>query len=184
MTRFLACLLAVAAVATAKPPKSENFLRMDDLTPRILKRIKDLEAQEAFERLSRWEKMIILFERGEKTFEGKKLTGDYLVKQVLKEWPAVQAEKPTEAVQKALKGFARALEERFAKGVDIDKRARRKAAKPLVDALTDDRFHIREAAIESLKKMYRNTGLMYQPDAHPNDRLKRQRDWEKHIKRK
>ena len=78
----------------------------------------------------------------------------------------------------------KALEQRFARGVEIDKKERRKAGKVLVKLLLDDYMHVRTAAIECLKKMYRNNGLLYQPDAPLSDRKNKQRDWKKHVDRK
>ena len=180
----LALLIPVAlpAVARAKPPVVSGYARMEDLRQRMVARRDMLVKQEEFEKKPRVEKLILNFMRGKPTPEGRKLTGEIVVKEVIK-WEPLQRSAPTEESLAVLAQLDDAMRERFALVVPIPKRERYAASKQLVKALTHQYFHIRKAAIESLKAIY-GDARFYQPEMSPAKRKQKQKEWQKYIESK
>ncbi|MHC4547187.1 MAG: hypothetical protein ACYTEZ_00285 [Planctomycetota bacterium] len=176
-------LLVLVAAARAEPPESRHYVRMDDLHLRLADRQAELRAQEEFAKKSREEKILISFDRGDKKFEKLRLSGESVVKTIL-DWSEVEKDSPTEETLRVLEELGNVLEKKYARVVDIPKRERHRASLPLVEALTDKRFHVRHAAIEALKKIYRTpNGHFYQPDADPKQRKEKQKVWKRFVDR-
>lgn len=189
--RILLPILLATAAAAAKPPTAPAFVRHDTLHFNLAEQFQKLEAKERFEAKPRIEKIILLFQdaKGDqpKYFgEGKdkiKLVGDDVAKEVLEEWKEIQVPraKVSEENIRILWLLIPAMQARFARGGDIDKKERYDASRVLVDALMSDYIHIRSVAIECLKKIYRNEGRFYRPDQPRKDRLDKQKQWKKFI---
>ena len=185
-------ILLVASVVAAKPPKAPGFTREDSLHFRLAEQLQKLEAKEQFEAKPRIEKIIVLFQNLKPTdpqFFGKdkdkiKLVGDVVATEVLEKWKDIQVprEKVSEENLRILALMIPAMQARFGRGLDVDKKERYDASKVLVDALTSDYLHIRWAAIECLKVIYRNEGRFYRPEAPKKDRIDKQKKWRKFIR--
>ena len=183
--RILAALLALlpALAAFAKPPEVAGYARMDELRQRMVARKDQLAEIEEFERKPRVEKLIILFKRGTpKTPDGKKLTGEFLLKEVFKWEPLLKVDPSPEALA-ILNQLPEAMRERYARVVPIPKRNRYAASKQLVLALNDDYIHFRKAAIESLFAIYADRKF-YQPEMAPSKRKAKQKEWSRYIRDK
>ncbi|MHC4225443.1 MAG: hypothetical protein ACYSUN_15745 [Planctomycetota bacterium] len=178
----LLLLVALAAPAAGRPPEVPDFVRMDELDMKLLNLESRFRQEEEFAKKPRQEKMILLFMGGTPKFEGKTLTGEWMVKEVLEKWDVwkLPAEQTPQEARDVLVKLPHALKERYAKVVPIPKTARHKASLPLVKALTHKNFYVREAAIESLKAIYGRT-LLYKPDATPGARKAKQAKWRKEI---
>ncbi len=183
----LALLGLVAAPAAARPPKIANYARIDNLLAHYDRETERLREEEAFRAKPRIERMIIRY-GGQRTFEGKKLTGDYVVKQVFDEWEAIQKASPTEADVKILMSLPDALKANYS-GIravrvnKVNKKERKNASKPLVKALMNDHLYVRQAAINCLKAIYGTINL-YRADATKRDRARAQKNWEALVNRK
>ena len=181
--RVLTALSLLALVAAAGPPQSKHYARMNDLLLRLGSRHQALVQQEEFEKKPRVEKILISYGRGEKRFEKFSLTSENIVKLVF-EWDEVKKTPPGEEAERVLKKLVQVLTKRYARVIKVDKRARYKASVLLVKALTDPRLHVRQAAIDSLKGIYRLThGHFYQADQEPKERKKKQKTWSDYIRR-
>ncbi|MHC4959520.1 MAG: hypothetical protein ACYTGN_14230 [Planctomycetota bacterium] len=182
-TRTLILLALVALPAAARPPTVTTILRMDELEVKLADLHDQLKAEEEFKNKPREERMILRFEQGAKTFEGKKLTGEMVCTAVLKDWKAVQkalAElTPAEAEILAL--LPGALGKRY-KAPPIPKKERFAASKVLVKLLTAKQDTIRKAAIDSLFAIY-DKSLLYKHDLPPAARRERQSKWSNEIKK-
>ena len=189
--RILLPILLAAAAAAARPPKAPAFARHDSLHFKLAEQFQKLEAKEQFEAKPRMEKIILLFQDAkgdEPQYFGKdkekiKLVGDDVAKEVLEEWKAIQVprEKVSEEDIRILWLLIPAMQARYGRGGDIDKKERYDASKVLVDALTSDYLHIRSVAIECLKQIYRNEGRFYRADAPKKDRIDKQKKWRRFI---
>ena len=183
----LALLGLVAAPAAARPPKITNYARIDNLLAHYDRETERLRQEEAFKAKPRIERMIIRYGE-QRTFEGKKLTGDYVVKQVFDEWEAIQKASPTEADVKILMSLPDALKANYS-GIravrvnKVNKKERKNASKPLVKALMNDHLYVRQAAINCLKAIYGTINL-YRADAAKRDRARAQKNWEALVNRK
>ncbi len=181
--RVLTALLLLALVAAAGPPQSKDYARMNDLLRRLGSRYEALVRQEEFEKKPRVEKILISYGRGEKRFEKFSLTGENVVKVVF-DWDEVKKTPPGEEADRVLKKLVQVLTKRYARALDVPKRERYKASVLLVKALTDPRLHVRQAAIDSLKGIYRLThGHFYQADQEAKELKKKQKTWTAYIKR-
>ena len=183
---LIAVLLAVPALA--KPPVVLDYHRMDELEKRLADLAERLRKKEEFARKPRPERMIILFDRMPlvpKTFatefEGKKLNGETLVKEIFEKWPAIQRDKPSEDALRILALLAPALK-RIYRVLPTPKAHRYPASKPLMKQLDSPHLHIRKAAIECLQAMY-SMNLFYRPKAPRAERRKRIREWKKRIEK-
>ena len=176
-------LSLVAAPVAARPPKITNYARIDNLLAHYDRETARLRREAEFRAKPRIERMIIRY-RQQRTFEGKKLAGDYVVKQVFDDWDAIQKTSPTEADVKILMQLPQALKANYSgiRAVGVNRKERLNASKPLVKALTHDRLHMRQAAIDCLKAIYGTINL-YRADASEADRKKAKRSWEGYIKR-
>jgi hypothetical protein len=182
MTRAELLVVLLAGVAFARPPTVPDFARMDELDSILLNLRHKYKEAEEFQRKPREERMILLFERSREDFEGKTLTGEYVVKELFEKWKVWRAkdkDTPAEAIR-ILMLLPDALKVRYATGYPIPKLARYKASVPLVKALTHKNLHIRTAAIECLEAVYGRT-LFYRPDASPGARKKKQSEWKREI---
>jgi hypothetical protein len=177
-------LLIVAAPALARPPEIRDFVRMDELSMKLLNLQATFAREEAFRSKPRQERMILLFMSGAPKFENRQLTGEWVVREVLEKWAVWKLEEvlvPAGA-KEIVKQLPHALKERFAKGGPIPKQARYKASLQLVKALTHKNFYVREAAIKSLQEIYGRT-LLYKPDESPTTRRQKQRKWRQLIEK-
>ena len=180
----LALLLGlVAAPAAAGPPKITNYERIDNLLAHYDREIARLQREVAFRAKPRIERMIIRYGQ-QRMFEGKKLAGDYVVKQVFEEWGAMKKASPTAADVKILMLLPDALKANYRgiRAVGLNRKERHNASKPLVKALTSDYLYIRQAAIDCLKAIY-STKNLYRADANEKARKARKKYWEGYIKR-
>ena len=180
----LALLLGlVAAPAAARPPKITNYARIDNLLAHYDRETARLQREVEFGAKPRIERMIIRY-GDQRMFEGRKLTGDYVVKQVFEEWDAIQKASPTEADVKILMKLPQALKANYSgiRAVGVNRKERLNASKPLVKALAHDRLHMRQAAIDCLKAIYGTINL-YRADANEKERKARKKSWESYIKR-
>jgi len=182
MRRLVLLLPLLAAAAAAQPPESKDFRRMNDLKDRIASRSAQLKAQADFDAKPREEKILILFDRGEKKFDKATLTGKFVVETALLKWEEVQQAAPSPAARRVLKDLPDVLARRYTAAVEIDKRDRYDASKELVDALDSDFVHVRAAAIDALRKIYRSpNGFGYREDMDKRERRNIIRLWERHI---
>lgn len=192
MMRTGLMILLVASVVAARPPKARGFTREDNLHFRLAEKLQKLEAKEQFEAKPRIEKIIILFQNlkpNDSPYFGKdkdriKLVGDVVATEVIEKWKDVQVprEKVSEENLRILNLLIPAMQARYGRGLDVDKKERYDASKVLVDALTSDYLHIRTVAIDCLKVIYRNQGRFYQPNAPKKDRIDKQKRWRKFIR--
>ena len=184
--RKAALFIALLAVpALAGPPVVRGYHRMTKLEEKLADLAETLRKKEEFAKKPRQERMILRFyptpPKGKETvFEGKKLTGEMLVKEILK-WPAIQNMSPTPDALRILAMLPPALKTRYVV-VPTPKTPRYLASKPLVKQLDSPHFHIRKAAIDCLKAMYSQSGL-YKPDADRAQRRKRIREWKRRIEK-
>lgn len=174
----------LAAVTAAQPPESKEFRRMKDLKDRIASRSAQLKAQAEFEAKPREEKIVILFNRGEKKFERSNLTGEYIVETALLKWAEMQQAVPTPAARRVLATLPDTLARRYTAAVEIDKRDRYGASKELLRGLDSEFIHVRAAAFDALKKIYRTqSGFMYSEKMDKRERRDPIKKWERFIER-
>jgi hypothetical protein len=180
-TRTLFLLALVAVPAVARPPSVTPILRMDELEVKLADLHDKLKAEEEFKNKPRVERMILRFDQGAKTFEGKKLTGEMLCNAILKDWKAIQQPMaqvaPADAAILAL--LPGALAKRY-KAPPIPKKERYDASKVLVKLLTANHDTIRKAAIDSLFAIY-DKSLLYKHDLPKAARRERQAKWRGEI---
>jgi len=176
-------LLLIAGMVAAKPPESKDFVRMNVLIPELAKRAKQLAEAEEYAKKPREEKMLITFARGERVFEKKKLDGEFVAKTIL-DWAEVNQDPPTDAAKRCLELLPVALEQEYARVVEVDKRERYAASRVLVKALDSDYLHVRISAVAALKKVYRTeNAFMYEPEMDKRDRKDAIRRWDSFIKK-
>ena len=180
--RSLLLLTLMAGVVLANPPGRPGFLRMDELEPKLSERLAKLQKAEAFRRKPRLERMIIRFEQGAESFEGKKFSDQKFVDELLVRWADVQ--KPEEQCQadhvRILSLLPNALRTRY-DVVPIPKKERYAASKVLVKGLRSKHDIIRRISIECLSALYGGRTLMYRHDAQPGMRNERARKWKAEI---
>ena len=172
-------VLLILPAALAKPPEVPGYARMEELRQRMVARKDQLAQQEAFEAKPRVEKLILNFQRGKPTPEGRKLTGEMVVKELFK-WDPLMTTAPEDSALKVLEQLDDAMRERFARVVPIPKEERYQASEELVKALTHQYFHIRKAAIDALFAIYADRKF-YQPEMTAAKRKAKQKEWKKYI---
>ena len=178
----LICCLAVPAFA--RPPEVPEFARMADLKMRLVDRLQTLRAKEEFARKPRQERMVLSFQREIVEFDGKKLTGELVARELFEKWaklPKKEGDADAE-VKRILALVPQAMKVRYANVVPIPKNNRYQASKVLVAALLHKNFHVRKAAIDSLVAIY-GRSLLYKPDASSGQRKARQKKWKREIEK-
>jgi hypothetical protein len=179
--RATGLVLLLSLAAAAQPPVVTDFVRIRKLKDTIASRIAQYTAEEEFAKKPPEEKMLLAFLRGEKKFGKDDLTGKLVVTTCLVKWEDVQQAQPTEAGKRVLALLPDVLYERYAKTIDVPK-DRKDISKVLLDALDSDFLHVRSAAFESLKKIYRTqSGWMYVADMTKKERAEPIRNWKKFI---
>lgn len=163
-----------------------DFTRYATLVQQFAEVVDDAREREAFERKSREEKILILFARGAKEFEGKKLTPKWVAQQIFEEWKAVKAEPARPEDLQVLDLCAQAFKQHFdGFGVNLPREAireRREASEVFLDALDSEYTHLRRAAFRTLEAIYR-TEFGYDPDAPRSARLAAKKKWQAHVER-
>ncbi len=176
-------LLLLALAAAAQPPVVPDFVRLRKFKDDIASRLVQLKNAEDFASKPMEEKMLLAFLDGQKEFGNEKLTGTLVVKTCLMKWADVQQAQPTEAGKRVLGKLPEVLYKRYTDVIDIPK-DRKDVAKDLLKALDSDFFHVRAAAFESLKKMYRTgSGFMYVPEMTKKERAEPIKAWTKFVNR-
>ncbi len=179
--RLLAPLLLLALAVAAQPPVVTDFVRMRKFKDNISSRILQLEAEEDFASKPREEKMLLAFAKGEKKFENEQLTGKLVVMTCLVKWADVQQPQPTEPGKRVLTLLPEVLFDKYGRAIEVP-RDRKDVSKFLLDALDSDFLHIRAAAFESLRKVYRTqSGYMYVPDMTKKQRAEPIKTWRKFV---
>jgi len=182
VAKMFPCLLLLAVPALALPPEIDGYVRLDTLRDQLRDRTEELRKKEEYERKPREEKMIIKFAEGEKKFEGKKLSGDVLVKEVLDRWDASEKDTPDQETLRVLNLLPNTLKAAYGK-FPIPKAERYKAGYALVKLLNDKRLHVRSIAFECLQAIY-GESLQYNPNADKSARAEKQKAWERNVKNK
>ena len=176
-------LLLLVSFVWAKPPESKGFVRAVRLREKIADQRNKLAAAEEYARKPREEKILIAFDAGQARFEKKPIDGKTVVETIFG-WDQVATAEPSEAGQRCLEMIPVAFQRRFASRIEINKRQRYDASKLLVDALDSKYSHIREAAISSLKKIYRTEkAFMYEPEMDKKERRDPIRKWRSFIRK-
>jgi len=173
----------VAGAARANPPRTLAYWRYDALLDILADRYRELKRQEEFEAKPLVAKMLIRYEQGYDTLGKIRLTGDGIVRAV-EEWKELDKapEQLSQDARDVLSLLPLALQKHFRRGGSINKRERYKVSKRLVRWLTHERFHMRQAGIDSLDALYR-TRRSYDPASPPAARAAKQKEWEHYIKR-
>jgi len=181
--RALAPVLLLALAAAAQPPVVPDFVRMRKFKDDVASRIAQLKADEEYASKPDQEKMLLAFEKGEKMFGKQPLTGVLVVKTCLMKWADVQQAEPTEAAKRVLAKLPLVLNDRYAKVVEVPK-DRKDISKDLLEALDSEFLHVRSAAFESLKKIYRTeVGFMYVADMNKKERQAAIENWRKFVRK-
>lgn len=179
-------LLLAAGVGEARPRAMPDFTRYGTLVEQFAEVVSDAREREEFERKPREERLLILFARGAKEFEGKKLTPKWVAEQIFEEWKAVKADTVRPEDERVLAYCAQAFKEHFAHfGVNIPRdalRERWEASKVFVDALDSNYLPLRQAAFRVLVALY-VVDYDYDPMAQRSVRVASKRKWEAHIRR-
>ena len=186
MFRVAILLPLLAVVASAKPPVSEDFKRIDAFNRELASRFQKFKEAEEFKQKPLPEKLIIKWNDGEKSFGGvKKLTGETVIKAVF-EWDELGSEKKSEAVDRVLILLPDVIKARYGQAVRLNsafKTDRYKASRVLVDQLVKPPLHVRELAIECLKNMY-GARRGYVAEDSKSKRQRRQKEWSSYIKQR
>ena len=182
-TLILAALLA--APVLARPPVVSQVIAMDELEGKLMELQEKLRGIEAFANKLPQERMILRFQAGAKEFEGRRMTGQSLVKAILEDWKAVQQpmERCSPEQIRILEMLPTALETRYNVPPPIPRKERHLAGKTLAKALKSKHDIVRKTAIDSLEKIYGKT-LLYRYDATPAQRNERYRKWLREIEKK
>lgn len=180
-------LLLAAAVGEARPRAMPDFTRYGTLVEQFAEIVSDAREREEFERKPREEKLLILFARGAKEFEGKKvLTPKWVAQQIFEEWKAVKADSVGPEEEKILEYCAQVFKEHFARfGVNIPPavlRERWEASKVFVEALDSNHLVLRRAAFRVLSALYM-VDYDYDPAAQRSLRVASKKKWEAHVRR-
>jgi hypothetical protein len=179
-----AWLFALPSEVAAKPPASPQFVRADALEQVLQARLKELREKEEFDAKPRPERLVILLKRGVKQMGDEKLTGVGVIKEVFA-WKALQENELGKSAKNTVALLPEALHGCFG-GFGVrsksELRERYKAARELVDALTDKHARIRQLSIDCLFVLYGET-RGYKPDAPESERKRIQKKWAKEIRR-
>lgn len=177
----LLILLLLAVAAAAEPPAVKDFRRLKELRDDVAGRAQKFLDAEEYAKKPREEKMLIAFERGEKRFENKPLSGELVVQTCLMKWAEVQQAEPTEAGKRVLGKLAPVLFEKYGKAIEVPK-DRKDVGKLLCDALDSDFLQVRAAAFDALKLMYRTpSGFMYVETMDKKARREAIATWKKFV---
>lgn len=180
MTLRVVIVGMLAGAAAAKPPGTLHFRRIDDLKIELEMQYEKLKRQEDFPKKVREERLVILLGKGEKRFEGRHLTGYYVVETLL-HWDAAEHDDPAPETLRILALLPEALKQRYALVMPIPKEQRYRASGPLVDALNSRYRHLRVTALACLEALY-GTRLGYHPDLPVAERKKKLLEWTKRIR--
>ncbi len=177
-------VLLLPAAAAAKPVSVPNFGRIATLRNAYLRKIQERRQAESFEKLPLQEKLVALYAKEEEKFDGKPLTAERVVRELLA-WYESQGPNPGKEQDELMTRLAAALGQRLnlVNNVLVDKDQRHKASKPLVDGLMHKLQPVREISIECLFRIY-GTRKLYNPEATSRRRRTVQRDWKKYIETK
>ncbi|MGQ0612283.1 MAG: hypothetical protein ACT4PV_00825 [Planctomycetaceae bacterium] len=177
-----ACLVVMGGLASARPPTTPDFVRIDRLLAEYTARIDELRRAEEFAAKSREEKLVLYYREGRAEYEGKKLTAAYVAEEIFEKWKAVQVETPRQEDFSTLLLLPDAFKVRFQAAVlnRTVKEDRFRASKTMVDALLHDHLHIRQIAFRCLEAIYTAT-FLYDPNASRGDRSAKQKKWREHI---
>lgn len=177
----LTVLLLLPVVAAAKPVAIPNFGRLPKLRNDYLRKIAERLQAEAFDKLAPEEKLVTLYEREQEKLDGKPLTAERVVRDLLA-WYESKGPSPGKEQDELMKRLAEALGQRLnlVNNVLVDKDQRHKASKPLVDGLMHKQELMREISIECLFRIY-GTRKLYRANGNSRQRRAVQRDWKKFI---
>jgi hypothetical protein len=179
--RRLLPLLLLATSAVAEPLAVKDFRRLRKLRDDVVGQIKVLKEAEEFALKPAEEKMLLAFEKNEKKFDNKPLTGKLVVTTCLLKWDAVQRAEPTEPAKRVLARLPNVLFQKYTRAIEIPK-DRKEVANLLVDGLDSDFLHVRLAAFEALKLMYHTpNGLFYNPTMSKKDRQESIKKWDRLV---
>ena len=185
MIRVLPILLLLVGLASAKPPSSDGFERIDALQRQLAARLQKLKTAEEFEKKPLPEKLLIKWSDNEKKFENVKLSGESVLEAIF-EWDEFIGEKPSEAADRVAKQLPEVIKTRYGEAVKLTssfKKDRYEASKVLVNQLVKPPLHVRILAIECLKNMY-GARRGYVAEDDKSKRSKRQSEWSKYIKQR
>jgi len=175
-------VLGLVAPGWAKPPTFPGYERAAGIQGRLRDAQRRLKAEEEFRKFPRMKKILISMKQGKEEFDDLELSGPKVLREALSDWDAI--DKPEEEVAPEdlaiLQLLPEALERRYPRG-KFDRRERYRASDMLVDALMDDRLHVRKVAIRSLMKIYDSTARLYQPQQNRRMRRSRAKAWKKYI---
>jgi hypothetical protein len=177
--RALAGLLLLALPAAALPPLTPDFVRLREFRRNIDARVAELQEEEAFRSKPREERMLLTFGKQEE-FEGEKIDARDVI-EICFAWGEANRDKPTEAAVRVLKLLPQVLAQRCG-GPNLDRRERRQASIPLLKGLDSDAKAVREAAIESLRKIYDPPRIdRYDPAQSAKERSSSIRAWKRAV---
>ena len=186
VTLLLFWLLLFGAVASAKPPASDGFVRIDAFSRALAGRFQTLKKAEDFEKKPMPEKLLIKYGEGEKSFGSvKRLTGAAVIEAIF-EWDEFIGETKSEAADRVIKLLPEVVKNYYGNAVKRNpafKNDRYKASKVLVDQLVKPPLHVRELAIECLKNMY-GARRGYVAEDSKSKRKRRQSEWSSYIKQR
>jgi hypothetical protein len=179
---LLLALLIPALPASAEPPSVHGFQRGDPLEQRMQERRRELLAEEEFARKPWHEKLVIRYAEGAASFDGRKLSDTFVVRQFLG-WKEIRNDAPDPESVRVAMLLPEALRLRLVASKPLPKASRFEASRPLVEALTSRYRALRDLAIACLRALY-GTELFYEADASASDRVKMQRAWAKEIRKR
>jgi len=152
---------------------------MRELRRDIDARVAELKEQEAFNSKPREERMLLTYWKQD-TFEGEEIDARDVIEACFA-WEEVNREKPTEAATRVLRVLPHVLAQRCG-GPNLDRKERRQASVPLLKALDSDAKAVREAAIESLRKLYDAPRVdRYDPAQSARERSSAVRAWKRTV---
>jgi hypothetical protein len=155
-------LVLLAGAAVAQPPEVKDFRRLRKFRDDIASEIVQFKEAEEFALKPREEKILIAYDKGDKKFENKSLTGPLVLETCFLKWDQVQQAEPSEAAKRVLAKLPDVFFKKYAQAIEVSKRERKSVSLDLVDALDSDYLHVRACAFDALKKMYRTpSGFMY-----------------------
>ncbi len=174
-------VLLLPAAAAARPVAVPNFGRIATLRNAYLRKIQERRRAESFEKLPLQEKLVVLYAKEEEKFDGKPLTAERVVRELLA-WYESQGPNPGKEQDELMNRLAEALGQRLnlVNNVLVDKDQRHKASKPLLEGLMHKLQPVREISIECLFRIY-GTRKLYRAEATSRHRRTVQRDWKKFI---
>ncbi|MHC4550379.1 MAG: hypothetical protein ACYTEZ_16545 [Planctomycetota bacterium] len=179
----LTCAL-LACPAAAEPPQSTQFVRAKALLAKLAVRSAELKRKEEFQAKPREEKLVLRFKEGAEAFEGERLDGVYVIREILR-WDPVRRRIVPDKVKRALSLLPEAFRTRYGfvyTRCKALRKQKRHAGELLVASLTDERRHVRELAIGCLQAMYGDL-RPYRVDGDRNELKRRQKDWRRALPR-